>query len=217
MKVKSRYHCSSARLAQQDSAEQKGNSSTFVEICLCIPNHFLKRVSVNCKQPISLLNSLFPNEEKVYIFNGQILSQNKTFEQYDFGNFEYVVALTSSSTEDNNNINDFTESSHNYKRSPDFDFDKYKWIQMTKDAENFAEKVSAAASRISSREFARLRDLRLIKLEQKRSFWSKKCSRFISSSYPSASFSQKNIPLVIDFKQYESPRSEAMPFLWNNC
>lgn len=214
MKAKTKYHCSSARFMRQDDEGHKEFNGYMIEICLCIPNHFLKRVSVSSKQPISLLNSLFPNEEKVYIYKGQVLSTNKTFEQYDFGSFEHVVALTSS-TIDENGV--FSESSFNFKRSPDFDYDKYKWIQMTKDAENFAEKVSAAASRISSREFARLRDLRLIKLEQKRSFWSKKCSRFISSNIPSTTFSKKDIPLVIDFKQYESPRSEAMPFLWNNC
>lgn len=210
MKAKTKYHTSSSFIEQDDN-DTNTSTTHLIEICLCIPNQFLKRVSVNSKQPVSLLNSLFPNEEKVYIYKGQVLSPKKTFEQYDFGSFEHVVALTCSTTEVDSN-----DSKFNFKRSPDFDYDKYKWIQMTKDVDNFAEKVSAAASRISSREFARLRDLRLIKMEQKRSFWCKKCSRFISSNMPST-FSQKDIPLVINFKHYESPRSEAMPFLWNNC
>lgn len=214
MKTKTKLISSSSCLAHQGNMEEKVNPIKQIEICLCIPNHFLKRISVNSKQPVSWLNNLFPNEEKVYIYKGQVLSQNKTFEQYDFGSFEHVVALTSCSADDESS---FSVSTFHYNRSPDFDFDKYRWIQMTKDAENFAEKVSAAASRISSREFARLRDLRLMKMEQRRSFWNKKCLRFISSNGPSSSFSKKSVPLVIDFKHCESPRSEAMPFLWNDC
>ena len=163
-----------------------------LDVFICIPNHYVKKIQISPNQKISALNKLFPNEKKTYIHKGQILSENVTFEDYNFDRSEHVVVLSKTNSEN-------------------FKFDELKWLQLTRDTETFTEKICTSASRKASREFARLKDIRITKLEQKKSFWTKKCSCFIEQE---GSACKNTTPLVTDFKQFDSPCSDAMPILW---
>ena len=89
-------------------------------------------------------HAIFPNQQKVYIYTGEILNPLLTFEDYGFTNTDSVVVLDAKATE---------------IRS---------WMQITKDNEDFSEVMRSAINPKTTLESARLRDLRNVRSENRR-------------------------------------------------
>ncbi|OHS96429.1 hypothetical protein TRFO_37408 [Tritrichomonas foetus] len=163
-----------------------------LQLFVCIPNHFVKKVKVIPSHKVSILNSLFQKEEKTYIYKGQVLSESNTFESYDISDFEHIVALTNQN-----------ESS--------FEMEKLKWIHTTQDSELFAEKISPHPKSSIALEMARIRDVRIRKVEQKRFFLAKKVHNQMNHSGISRN---RDCPLSIDYSPSECPNSGPLPVCW---
>ncbi|OHT11143.1 hypothetical protein TRFO_01032 [Tritrichomonas foetus] len=196
-----------------------------IDINICIPNHFIKRVKVSPLHKISILNNLFPQEDNIFIYRGQLLSENSTFESYGFGRNDQISVQkyyrdnevgNGGNNSNKSNARDQTKEKYYIVvlpnlQTPEFEYYKLKWIQITRDADIFSENIAYGTGKASSREFARLRDLRMTKLEQKKSFYRKNWWNFIDNKKLSA---KRDVPLVTDFKQLDTPCSEAMPVIW---
>ena len=168
------------------------DNDRLLDVMICVPNHFIKKIRVSPDSPISFLNTFFQKEKKVYIHNGQILSQDKTFESLEINKNGHIIALTQ-------------------KELPTFEYEISRWIRTTSDPGVLSQRITNIGTKKTHQENARIRDLRLQKLEQKKNFYPR---RIYNQMEHSGASQYQMIPLNLDFPIALAPNEEPLPVLW---
>lgn len=167
----------------------------------------IRHIKINGLCPISILNGLYPSDS-VYIFNGQILDSQKSFLSYNLVNGSKVVLLPSHVTQSN----------------PQF---LEKWLRLTGDKDNFEQRIDLNINQNSRRELAKIKDLKIQKLELKRKRFNSyvKSRTMLQTKLDNPYLSNDkgdndeinsscNTTLNINFKTSDSPSSKPLPVLW---
>ena len=107
--------------------------------------HKLRKIAVGSSDRVSNLNSLFQNEPLDYLYHGQVLSPQQSFDFYgiDNGSILTVVPASSNATK------------------------LGTWRAITRDSEYLGEMFYFATNDATKAEMARLRDLRMTRLANK--------------------------------------------------
>ena len=163
-----------------------------VDLMICTPHHQIRFVSAKVSGSIKALQILWPDNPKKFIYNGQELSESRTFKFYGIKSGESIIALP--------------------KNSQDADD---QWKKVTSDRLEFNELVQTMTNPVTVREAARLRDLRYMNIERK----AKVFHRFQNSfSENNEALARNNNPIaatksIID-NNLVAPSEDALPVLW---
>ena len=170
-------------------------------ILVYVPGCCVARININLKSKISELRFFVPSQSSItFLFNGQILLENFSFEFYGIKPLDIVVIVQQSQQDDST-----------------------KWISLTKDNDSFTDRISSIINQKTSREAARLRDFQLIRMERKPKTFRKLCSAKMTRMSNSNSYNIYNlyqdtnsIKTNIDYKKSDSPNTEELPSFWGN-
>lgn len=161
---------------------------------LCQPKRSIKKVLVSNDAYVDELNTLFPHENKCFIYKGITLLHSIKLRSYGIKNMDHIVVIPESVM---NSMND-----------------KSLWMNVTKDQQDFNERMCLSTNPITRTEIARLKDLKLSKLELRRKPYTKlvtRCQNDLESHV------QPSVEMVIPAKQsaIDSPNSDPLPIFWN--
>ena len=120
-------------------------------VYLCQPSKAIKKILVSRKATVRELNFLFPNEKKCFIFRGMTLHESLRLESYGIKNEDHIVVLP-----ENQNEQTFLSK------------EKIMWINATRDQQDFNQLMTFSTKFNVRSEMARLKDLRLTKMELKK-------------------------------------------------
>lgn len=70
-----------------------GIPKNLLAICICAPNSQGKKVGVVPTDPLFILNPLFPGDQKVYFYNGDVLNSHCSFQDYGISNGDRIVTV----------------------------------------------------------------------------------------------------------------------------
>ncbi|OHS93969.1 hypothetical protein TRFO_11441 [Tritrichomonas foetus] len=180
------------------------------------PQMRIQHVRININKPISTLDHIY-NTDKTFIYNGQILDKQKTFENYNISDGSKIVMLTDEIYKNNKSYAD-------------------RWLHITRDGDIFNERIEMTTNVECKKEIARLSDLKFGKLELKpkrllRAFsqpiaqnYGNSSSCFVHSSIENVSNSNdqnrfsihhsNSTSLVLDFPLNCSPSTDPLPVFW---
>lgn len=183
-------------------------STDYIRIYVYQPFLRIKHIKLDSHESISILNQLYPSDS-IYLFNGQILDNNKPFFYYDIENGNKIVLLSSSHVASNPHLIE-------------------KWKKLTSDKSNFEYNINLNINKSTRFEVAKLRDLRFNKIEVKK--------RRLRDFYRSKIKSQKylglfdnfnmnfdsnenekdieNSDLIINYISPVCPSNDPLPILW---
>jgi hypothetical protein len=162
-----------------------------VEIRIISPQHPVRSVSVRLSGQIQALQSLWPDSPKKFICGGIELMQEMTFAQSGIRKGEAIIALPLCS------------------KSPIADASL--WLNLTRDHTCFNECMQWMLDTRTSGEAARLRDLRLMKMDRRPRVFMKMCSHFLQTDTQT----QWGDATTIPGQSLLSPSTEALPIFWN--
>lgn len=165
-----------------------------ITIRVCSPSRSVLSVAVSLDDQITILQDQFPSAPRTFVYNGQILLNSLTFGFYDLHNDDFVVAVPAENT---NILNP--------------DSSDIKWRRMTKNYDEFSEKMRCALNPVTAGEFARLRDLEFARVEKNHRNFTKLCQ--IYSNPDDIGPDRPRISTVLDWG-CESPNTEPLPILW---
>ena len=135
-------------------------NSDFIIIFLCVPSECIKQVKVYKKMKINQLQTIFPEKKKSFLFNGDLLEEKMTLEFYGIRNHSNIFVIPKTT-----NKSLISE----------------KWSHLTKNCDEYNENIRYAVIEETKNESARIRDLQLIKLENKSRQYNKLCKNLISN------------------------------------
>jgi hypothetical protein len=125
------------------------------------PGTFFSKAIARRRDRCRILSTLFPNTKMIFIYNGEVLNENFSFESYEIQNAEIVVAIP--------------EIASTSQQS-------FRWIQISRDSEAFSSIINSMMNCSTHRESMRLRDIVLMKKEMSR----RRCPEMFSSPASSA-------------------------------
>lgn len=161
-------------------------------VFLCQPKQIIKKILVHKSTRVFELSSLFPNSPKCFIYHGFTLQSNMKLENYGIKNFDHIVVLQD-------------ESSNKYTS------EQLMWMNATSDQQEFNDKLFLTTTS-SQLEFARLKDIKMSRIELKRHAFFKVASRVLNESQPRFDLSSSN--LVTDLPSAKLS-DEPLPAFWN--
>lgn len=85
------------------------------------------------------------------------------------------------------------------------------WIRTSIDKEGLEEKIKFAVDPSTKVEFARLRDMRLIKAETKSAAYRRICSQYKENE---ATGNNTGFTLITDYEQLLKPSDVPLPVMW---
>jgi hypothetical protein len=115
-------------------------------IYACSPSNQGRKVAVVPTDPLYVLNPIFPGDQKVYFFNGNVLNQNHSFRDYDISNGDRIVTVPVEQM--NLNVEVF-------------------WRKATRNSSNDKERFTGIHDRQTQVLFAKNNDLVLFKAESR--------------------------------------------------
>lgn len=130
----------------------KDTKNKAIIIYICSPDHSIKTIKVVPTSKIETLQKLYQNK-MLFVFNGQILSENLTFDFYTIKNNDNLIAL---------------HKSEDKKMS----YNLFHWLNESKN-DSFKENIQMIARKESKTEVARLFDLSLYRMEGNRKIFMK--------------------------------------------
>ena len=123
-------------------------TDNFLRVYVCVPFHFIASRKVSYDWKISVLKSILPaNSSIIFICNGKILDENSTFQQVNI--------------QPNDSIFVTSKGQQNH------------WIKFTKNDDRVDTLINEAVNSRTTRESGRLRDIRMMRNESKKRFFSK--------------------------------------------
>ena len=163
-------------------------------IYLCQPKKTIKKVNVSRKATIKELGTLFPNQNKCFIFKGMILSESQKLESYGIQNLDHIVVISNDSNER-------------------FPSNQIVWMNATKDQADFNERMRLNTNINTRAEAARLKDIKMSKIEMKRRSFTKIVSRLQSEINKSQEEAPKHIHIT-NIQKPTAPCHEPLPIFW---
>ncbi|KAH0795974.1 hypothetical protein GPJ56_000042 [Histomonas meleagridis] len=155
-----------------------------------MPSEPVRKINVRSNKKISILQSLFPNAPKKYFFGGSELLEDMTFGFYGLRNGDCIIALPTEIFE-----------------TPTF----YQWINITKDNEEINDSIQSMLNPKYSEETAKLRDLRLMKIERNPKVYIRMRSSLSDKKLQTNCITKK---INIDYTTPDEPSTNALPVLW---
>jgi hypothetical protein len=141
------------------------------------------------------LQKLYPSEPKIFILNGEILSPRMTFTFYRIEEGSSIVVLP-----DQGEL-----------RSPGVS----TWLTITRDSDNFNERINFSRNPQTRQEVSRLRDLRFLELERRPRMFVK-FAQCIDQHNEGEAVARPAPKLDIGFDQLEKPSCEPLPVIWRD-
>ncbi|OHT07870.1 hypothetical protein TRFO_23727 [Tritrichomonas foetus] len=162
-----------------------------IELMVCTPHQPVRVISARLSGQISALQSLWPENPKRFIYNGNQLLEGMTFHFYGIRDGDSIIALPKDT------ISDLHCS---------------QWLCLSRDSDNFNEYMKWMLDPRTSGEAARLRDLHLWKIEKRPRIYMKMKGPFYSSDSNENEKSKNS--LNVDFLPLNEPAEQALPILW---
>lgn len=172
-----------------------------VELLICTPHQPVRKVSAKLSGHVRALQILWQNSPKKFIYNGQELLETMTFSFYGIKDGESIIALP----------------------KIEFNDDLECWKKVSMNRLEFNELVRSMTNPKTSREMARLRDLRFIGIEKKLHVYHKLKKAFEEDNFENIHFSEKdsfrkidqasNDNLILESNLF-APSEDALPILW---
>lgn len=172
-------------------------TSSLITIYVFQPGIRIRHIKLDSNNCISILYAIYPNDSK-FIFKGQILDISKTFLQYQINNENKIVLISPMMIHHNPFLVD-------------------RWLKITNDQKSFEERINLNVNKNSRLEIARLKDIKLLKLEVKRKKFDKYLKSQNASQYnsiESISKNQTDEKLEINYKSIDSPSIDPLPIIW---
>lgn len=172
-------------------------ASSLITIYVFQPGIRIRHIKLDSNNCISILYAIYPNDSK-FIFKGQILDISKTFLQYQINNENKIVLISPMMIHYNPFLVD-------------------RWLKITNDQKSFEERIDLNVNKNSRLEIARLKDIKLLKLEVKRKKYDKYLKSQNSNQYNSIESINKNQTdekLEINYKSIDSPSIDPLPIIW---
>lgn len=160
------------------------------------PGFCVARVSINLRAKVGELRLFVPAHPSItFMFNGQILLENFSFEFYGVKPYDIVVVV------------------HQAQRD-----DPARWLSLTRDNESFADRISSIINQKTAREAARLRDFQLLRMERKPKTFRRLCSaKMLRMAKGSGSiFRARRVATNIDYAPPDSPCTDELPSFWGS-
>jgi len=162
-------------------------------ITLCIPQELLRTISIDISMPVRELNTLFPGEKKMFVFNGRVLQSSMSISGSGIKDGDYIVVVPKNEA--------LINKDHEF------------WMKATEDKEDFSNKIKWSLDNDTSREQSRLRDLHLLKLEKRPKTYAKMCSLIMQQSDMPSESSCANVN--VSFGSPSAPSNTALPVFWD--
>jgi hypothetical protein len=166
-----------------------------IAVNLCRPRFPIKTASVVPSHKVSCLQKLFPDDPKVFIHHGQVLSTALTFAFYGVENGASIVVIPTTEAE-----------------SPELGRDVRAWLAITRDSDSFNERVRYCLNPSTRQELSRLRDLKYVALERRpRAFMR------LVMTIPSFENDLLRNPCHVantNMEPLNEPNTEPLPLLW---
>lgn len=163
-----------------------------VHILLYVPHHFWRRVIVKKDSKMRILNNILKNNTNTFIYKGNIIDSESTFEEINILDGTFIVAIKNPTNFVNEEI--------------------IKWIRLTNDS-YFENKVKVLSNKKLKREQSRIKDIRYMKLEGNCQMYKKHSHRMFLNQRV-----EKNISLDVDlntnYLPLITPSTDAMPIIW---
>jgi len=115
-----------------------------ITINILIPQIGIRIVKVRQSDPIAVLRSYVHRPHVDFVYDGQILNSECSFQSCQIGNDDSVVAV-----------------------DPGHEKATYRWMKLTEELDDFSNSVQCAINPKCRGEFLRLRDIHRIKLESR--------------------------------------------------
>lgn len=167
-----------------------GSAARRVEVKVCAPQEPVRLISARLTGQIKALQGLWPESPKRFIFNGVELVENMTFQFYEIGDGDSIIALPA--------------------EQGDSVFSTQQWLSLTRDSDNFNNSMRWMLDPRTSNEASRLRDLHLMKMERKRKVFMRMCAPFVNEGTAASSVGSTNT----SYDAASEPSTEALPVFW---
>lgn len=162
-----------------------------IAVFICGPNEKIRKAKIRVNEPIASLQTLFPGSPRQFLYHGQILDDDQTVDAYAMADSDIVMAVP-------------LEFVKNCSRS--------KWLKISEDTTQLSEKLLASSNPSTASEWARLEDLKFIRMSN-RSRGQKQIMKrvaIIQNIHGSSLQTQTVIP-----SQVMEPSVEPIPFVWD--
>lgn len=181
------------RLSEQRPLQilQHTPSERRAELMICSPHQPVRVISARLSGLVNALQILWPEKPKRFIYNGMQLLESKTFSYYGISDGDSIIALPKEDFEN--------------------EFKTTQWLNLTRDNESFNESMKWMLHPHTANEAARLRDIHLIKMEDKPKVYMKMKMPFENGKSDSCPICTNQLNIV---DTPEAPSEEALPVLW---
>ena len=179
--------------SESNIINNKDTKNKAIIIYICSPDHSIKTIKVVPTSKNETLQKLYQNK-MLFVFNGQILSENLTFDFYTIKNNDNLIAL---------------HKSEDKKMS----YNLFHWLNESKN-DSFKENIQMIARKESKTEVARLFDLSLYRMEGHRKIFMKHMIRNINNV--GDNIKSDNINLITDYEIPDEPSFESLPVPWGD-
>ena len=164
-------------------------------IFLCQPKRTIKKILVSRSATVKELATLFPNQNKCFIFKGMTLCESLRLESYGIQNMDHIIVI-------------------NNENNERFSRDQIVWMNATKDQADFNDRMFLSTNANTRVEAARLKDIKMSKMEMKRKSFTKIVARVQSEmNRPYDQTPAKTADAVI--QQAAAPSHEPLPVFWS--
>ena len=138
-------------------------------LCFCVPNQLVKKMQVTINSNVGCLLKYFKenNEDYIYIYDGNIVDYNSTFEDINFKEGKTIFALRKVNTD---------RSEYQTART------RSKIIELSKDL-YFEKKIRVLTNRNAQSEYNKVMDIRFMKIEGSYNLYKKKEHKYCYFSY----------------------------------
>ena len=168
------------------------NHCNVIHIFIYVPHHFWRRVIVKNDSKIRILNNILRNNTNTFIYKGNIIDSESTFEEIDISDGTLIVAIKNPTNFVNEEI--------------------IKWIRLTNDS-YFENKVKVLSNKKLKREQSRIKDIRYMKLEGNFQMYKNHSHRMFLKNKVEKNSSLTD-DLNINYHPLLKPSTDAMPIIW---
>lgn len=189
---------SSERIISSMTNNNLSSDDDRITIYVYQPNARIRHIRLNKNSLISVLNAVYP-KDSLYIYNGEILDNSKSFVYYNINKDNIIVLISSDMNKQNPNFSD-------------------KWLRLTNDKEKFEEMISLILDKNNRREIARLRDIRSMKNELKRRRFGSTSkvlnTQFCKTENQFKENNKEGEQLNVGYDSLNSPSIDPLPIIW---
>lgn len=158
----------------------------------CVPYKFWKKVQVASRAKVSCLKKVFDpgKEECYYVYEGNIIDQNSTFENIGIIDEKVIFAISGKMHQK----------------------EKFDLMKLYNDP-LFEKRLKILSNKSSKQEFNRISDIKYMKIEGNLKLYKKQEHKYYLKNL-NESETTNNIQLCINYQPPSVPCTAAMPILW---